>query len=157
MKKGRKRKDDDDPGNLTVNFRGEKRSNRTHASTADLDARLAGMKGQGSRLAYQGHVMTENRNGLVVAAKLTRASGFAEREAALEMIDGLGGERRITLGADKGYIVKSFVEALRDRFVTPHVAKNATNQRSAIDRRTTRHPGYEVSQRYRKRVDEVFG
>ena len=157
VRKDEKRRDDDDPGNPTVNFRGEKRSNQTHASTTDPDARLAGMRGQGARLAYQGHVVTENRNGLVVAAKLTQASGYAEREAALEMVQGLGGARRITLGGDKGYDAKSFVQALRAWSVTPHVAQNTTKRRSAIDRRTTGHPGYEVSQRFRKRVEEVFG
>ena len=157
VRKDEKRRDDDDPGNPTVNFRGEKRSNQTHASRTDPDARLAGMRGQGARLAYQGHVVTENRNGLVVAAKLTQASGYAEREAALEMVLGLGGARRITLAGDKGYDAKSFVQALRAWSVTPHVAQNTTNRRSAIDRRTTGHPGYEVSQRFRKRVEEVFG
>ena len=157
VRKDEKRRDDDDPGNPTVNFRGEKRSNQTHASTTDPDARLAGMRGQGARLAYQGHVVTENRNGLVVAAKLTQASGYAEREAALEMVQGLGGARRITLAGDKGYDTKSFVQALRTWSVTPHVAQNTTNRRSAIDRRTTGHPGYELSQRFRKRVEEVFG
>ena len=149
--------DDEDPGNPTVNFRGEKRSNRTHASTTDPDARLTGMRGQGARLAYQGHVVTENRNGLVVAAKLTQASGYAEREAALEMVDALAGADRITMGCDKGYDTKGFLKALRDRDVTPHVARNTTNRRSAIDRRTPRHAGYDVSQRFRKRVEEVFG
>jgi IS5 family transposase len=158
VRKGQEREhDDDDPGNPTVDFRDEKRSNRTHASTTDPDARLAGMKGQGARLAYQGHVVTENRNGLVVAATLTQASGYAEREAAIEMVDGLGGDGRITLGGDKGYDTKDFVQELRDRDVTPHVARNTTNRRSAIDGRTTRHAGYDVSQRVRKRVEEVFG
>ena len=141
VRKDEKRRDDDDPGNPTVNFRGEKRSNQTHASRTDPDARLAGMRGQGARLAYQGHVVTENRNGLVVAAKLTQASGYAEREAALEMVLGLGGARRITLAGDKGYDAKSFVQALRAWSVTPHVAQNTTNRRSAIDRRTTGHAG----------------
>ncbi len=158
VRKDREREhDDDDPGNPTVNFRGEKRSNRTHASTTDPDARLSGMKGQGARLAYQGHVVTENRNGLVVAATLTQASGYAEREAAIAMVDGLGGAGRITLGGDKGYDTRDFVKELRDRDVTPHVARNTTNRRSAIDGRTTRYAGYEVSQRIRKRVEEVFG
>ncbi len=158
VRKDREREhDDDDPGNPTVNFRGEKRSNRTHASTTDPDARLSGMKGQGARLAYQGHVVTENRNGLVVAATLTQASGYAEREAAIAMVDGLGGARRITLGGDKGYDTRDFVKELRDRDVTPPVARNTTNRRSAIDGRTTRYAGYEVSQRIRKRVEEVFG
>ena len=137
VRKDEKRRDDDDPGNPTVNFRGEKRSNQTHASRTDPDARLAGMRGQGARLAYQGHVVTENRNGLVVAAKLTQASGYAEREAALEMVLGLGGARRITLAGDKGYDAKSFVQALRAWSVTPHVAQNTTNRRSAIDRGAT--------------------
>ena len=141
VRKDEKRRDDDDPGNPTVNFRGEKRSNQTHASTTDPDARLAGMRGQGARLAYQGHVVTENRNGLVVAAKLTQASGYAEREAALEMVQGLGGARRITLGGDKGYDAKSFVQALRAWSVTPHVAQNTTKRRSAIDRKDHRTPG----------------
>ena len=152
-----RKEDDDDPGNPTVNFRGEKRSNQTHASTTDPEARLAGKKGQGARLAYQGHVMTENRNGLVVAAKLTQASGTAEREAALEMAEALGGTHPITLGADKGYDTKDFVRELRERGVTPHVAQNTTRRRSAIDDRTTRHAGYAISQRLRKRVEEVFG
>ena len=149
--------DDDDPGNPTVSFHGEKRSNRTHASTTDPEAKLKGMRGKESRLAYQGHVITENRNGLVVAATLTEASGRAEREAALAMAEGLGGQRRRTLGADKGYDTKAFVADLREIGITPHVAQNTTNRRSAIDERTTRHPGYAVSQRVRKRVEEVFG
>ncbi len=102
-------------------------------------------------------MVTENRNGLVVAAKLTQASGYAEREAALEMVEGLGGAGRISLGGDRGFDTKDFVEALRERGVTPHVAQNTTNRKSAIDGRTTRHPGYALSQRFRKRVDEVFG
>ena len=136
-----RKEDDDDPGNPTVNFRGEKRSNQTHASTTDPEARLAAKKGQGARLAYQGHVMTENRNGLVVAAKLTQASGTAEREAAVEMVDGLGGAGPITLGADKGYDTQGFVEGCREIAMTPHVAQSLRNRRSRIDRRTTRHPG----------------
>ncbi len=126
-----------------VNFRGEPRSNQTHASRTDPDARLAGMRGQGARLAYQGHVVTENRNGLVVAAKLTQASGYAELEAALEMVLGLGGARRITLARDKGYDAKSFVQALRAWSVNPHVAQATTNRRSS-DRSKDhrRHPGY---------------
>ncbi len=157
VRKDEERRDDDDPGNPTVNFRGEKRSNQTHTSTTDPDARLAGRRGQGARLVYQGHVVTENRNGLVVAAKLTQASGTAEREAALEMVEGLGGGRRRTLGGDKGFDTKGFVEELRELGVTPHVAQNTTNRRSAIDGRTTRHRGYQLSQRFRKRVEEVFG
>ena len=155
--KERKRGNDDDPGNPTVDFKGERRSNETHASTTDPDARLTGMKGQGSKLAYQGHVLTENRHGLVVAARLTRASGYAEREAALEMVEEVPGKRRITLGGDKGYDVRTFVEDLRELGVTPHVAQSTVGRRSAIDERTTRHRGYAESQRFRKRVEEVFG
>jgi transposase len=156
-KRPRRRPDDDDRGNPTVDFRGERRSNETHASTTDPQARLVMRKGEGAKLAYQGHVLTENRNGLVVGAKLTSASGRAEREAALELVSELGGTHRVTLGADKGYDVGSFVEELRELGVTPHVAQNTTNRRSAIDQRTTRHPGYARSQRTRKRVEEVFG
>jgi len=156
--------DPSDPGrNGERNFRGEKRSNETHASTTDPDARLY-RKGNGreSRLCFMGHVLMENRNGLAVDAVLTHATGAAEREAALAMLD----RRqcgRITLGADKAYDVADFVKALRQRGVTPHVAINGTVsklgkvRKSAVDRRTTRHPGYAVSQRIRKRIEEPFG
>ena len=148
----------DDPGNPTVNFRGEKRSNKTHESTTDPDARLfKKAKGQEAKLCYLGHVLMENRNGLVVDSELTHATGTAEREAALSMVKELPGTRRLTLGGDKNYDVKAFVEDLRDQNVTPHVAQNTTNRSSAIDDRTTRHPGYEVSQRIRKRIEEAFG
>ena len=153
----RERRDDDDPGNPTVNFRGKPRRNETHESTTDPESRLLGKKGQGARLAYQGHVLTENRNGLVVGAKLTQASGYAEREAALELVERIEGSHSITLGADRGYDARRFIEALRERVVVPHVAQNTTNRRSAIDARTTRHAGYAKSQRARKRVEEVFG
>jgi len=139
-------------------FHGEKRSNDTHASTTDPDARLIRKgPGQASRLAYMGHVLMENRNGLVVDARLTRATGTAEREAALAMIDERPGTHRITLGADKAYDVAAFVASLRDRVVSPHVTQNTRGRRSAIDGRTTRHPGYAVSLRIRKRIEEVFG
>jgi transposase len=145
---------DDDPGNPTVDFRGEKRSNATHESTTDPEARLyKKAPGQQSRLCFLGHVLTENRNGLVVDARLTQATGTAEREAALEMIDG----RRGTLGADKAYDVREFVSEVRASQLTPHVAQNDSNRRSAVDARTTRHEGYAISQRKRKRVEEVFG
>jgi transposase len=144
----------DDPGNPTVDYRGEKRRNATHESTTDPQARLyKKAPGQQSRLCFLGHVLTENRNGLVVDARLTQATGTAEREAALEMIDG----RRGTLGADKAYDVREFVKQVRAATLTPHVAQNDTNRRSAIDARTTRHDGYAISQRKRKRVEEVFG
>jgi transposase len=148
----------DDPGNPTVNFHGQKRSNKTHQSTTDGDLRLfKKTKGSEAKLAYQGHVLMENRNGLVVNATLTIASGTAEREAALALIEQRPQKTRMTLGADKAYDTKDFVADLRDRQVTPHVAQSNKNRRSAIDARTTRHPGYEVSQRKRKRVEEIFG
>jgi transposase len=147
--------DDGDPGNPTVSFRGETRSNETHQSTTDPDARLARMKGKESKLAYQGHVLTENRNGLVVDAMLTEADGYAEREAALAMLAGV--RPGSTLGADRGYDTEDFVERCRTKGITPHVAQHTTRRSSRIDRRTTRHAGYVESQRRRKRVEEVFG
>jgi transposase len=145
--------------NPTVDFRNQARSNETHASLTDPDARLVKKAtGQASHLGYHGHVLMENRSGLVAQATLTIASGFAEREAALALVDRLARRGRITLGADKGYDAASFAEACRDRGVTPHVACTTdTRRRSAIDARTTRHPGYEISQRKRKRVEEIFG
>ena len=147
--------------NPEVDFRGEKRSNATHASITDPDALLYRKSpGTGAKLCYMGHVLMENRNGLVVDAETTRVSGYAERLAALEMIDSMvdgSGTRRITLGADKGYDTRDFVDELRDRGATPHVAQNQNGRRSAIDGRTTRHPGYAVSLRIRKRIEEVFG
>jgi transposase len=153
-----------DPGrNGERDFRKEKRSNETHASTTDPDARLY-RKGDGreSRLCFMGHVLMENRNGLAVEAMLTHATGTAEREAALAMLDRRR-RRRITLGADKAYDVAGFVGELRRRKVTPHVAvdgrvsKLGKVRSSAVDGRTTRHPGYAVSQRVRKRIEEPFG
>jgi len=158
-----KRKDEtaappDDPGNPTVNFHGERRSNATHASTTDPDARLA-RKGnaQEAKLFYTGHVLMENRNGLAIGGCVIRASGHAERAAALELLGALDRGGPVTLGADKGYDTRDFVAAARLLGVTPHVAQNTTNRASAIDGRTTRHAGYAVSQRRRKRVEEIFG
>ena len=148
---------DDDAGNPTVNFRGERRSNATHESTTDPDARLARKKGQTSHLAYMGHLLTENRNGLIVSAMLTQADGYAERTAALAMVEEVPGKRRITLGGDRGFDTEDFVESCRTRNVTPHVAQSTTNRASRIDARTLRHAGYEVSQRKRKRIEECFG
>jgi transposase len=148
--------DRDGGGNPTVNWRGEKRSNQTHRSTTDPESRLA-MRGREAKLAYQGHVLADNRHGLVVDARLTQASGYAEREAALAMAQRLAARRTRTLGADRGYDAASFVAGLRALGVTPHVAQNQSRRRSAIDRRTTRHTGYAWSQRARKRVEEVFG
>jgi len=158
-----KRRDDvsgppDDPGNPTVNFHGERRSNDTHASTTDPEARLARKgKAQEAKLFYTGHVLMENRNGLAVAGCVIPASGHAERAAALALLGEREGRKRVTLGADKGYDTRDFVAAVRLLGVTPHVAQNTTNRASAIDGRTTRHPGYGVSQRRRKRVEEIFG
>lgn len=149
--------------NAEVDFRGRKRSNATHASTTDPDALLY-RKGPGmeARLCFIGHGLMENRSGLIVDTRLTRVSGHAERLAALEMIEAHGDRpRAITLGADKGYDTKDFVMELRELNVRPHVAQNKRDgpggRRSAIDRRTTRHPGYAASQRIRKRIEEAFG
>ncbi|MEM7742015.1 MAG: IS5 family transposase, partial [Pseudomonadota bacterium] len=151
-------------------FHGERRTNDTHASTTDPDARLHRKgKGKESKLCFMGHALMENRNGLVVGGTITQASGTAERDAALEMIDthrattGRDGQRRITLGGDKGFDVAGFVDDLRARKVTPHMAvqdhvtKTGKRRKTRIDGRTTRHPGYEVSQRIRKRIEEIFG
>lgn len=148
----------DDPGNPTVDFHGEKRSNATHESTTDPEAKLFKKgKGREAKLAYMGHVLMENRNGLVVDAELTTATGKAEREAALSMLEQVSGSRQVTVGADKGYDTKDFVAQARALDATPHVAQNVSGRRSAIDGRTTRHEGYTISQRIRKRVEEVFG
>lgn len=145
--------------NAEVDFHGQQRKNDTHVSTTDPEARLA-RKGNGkeAKLSFVGHLLMENRNGLIVDVLVTEATGTAEREAALVMLDRRdlpGG--RATLGADRGYDTKAFVEALRQRDVTPHVAQNNTHRRSAIDGRTTRHAGYAVSLRIRKRIEECFG
>jgi len=154
------------PGrNAAANFHGQKRSNETHASTSDPDAKLYRKgDGQASRLAYMGHLLMENRNGLIVDAALTQANGTAERAAALTLLDRLASPgRRITLGADKAYDVTDFVHALRTRTVTPHIAidghrtKTGSHRKTAIDRRTTRHLAYAVSLRVRKRIEEAFG
>jgi transposase len=144
--------------NPTINFHGEKRSNQTHCSTTDPDAMLARKsRGTGAVLAYRGHLLTENRNGLVVSTLTTRAYGSAERDAALLMAESLPGTHRVTLGADKGYDAHDFIAELRNMEITPHIAQNDTNRRSAVDERTTRHAGYQLSQKQRKRVEEVFG
>ena len=157
----------DPPGpgrNGERDFREEKRSNETHASTTDPDARLY-RKGNGreSRLCFMGHVLMENRNGIAVDAMLTHATGTAERQAALAMLDRRRRRGRVTLGADKAYDVSGFVGELRRRRVVPHVAidgrvsKLGKVRKSAVDARTTRHPGYAISQRIRKRIEEPFG
>lgn len=151
---------EDGGSNPTLNFHGEKRSNQTHQSTSDPEAMLyKKSRGSESKLSYLGHVLMENRNGLVVDTRLTRATGTAERDAALEMAARIpGGTRRVTLGGDKNYDTRDFVDKLREAAVTPHVAQNQNERRgSAIDQRTTQHPGYAISQRKRKRVEEIFG
>jgi transposase len=149
----------EDPGNPTIDFRGEERRNDTHASTTDPEARLARKSGgHESKLAYCGNVLIENRNGLVVDTELMLCSGTAERDAALDMVGRIEGDQRVTVGADKGYDTRGFVQEMRDRNVTPHVSRNTNRQGgSAIDGRTIRHAGYQVSQRKRKRIEEVFG
>jgi len=147
------------------NFRREKRSNETHASTTDPDAKLYRKgDGQESRLCFIGHVLMENRNGIAVAGDVTPATGMAERKAALDLIDGhRSGRRRITVGGDKGFDVEGFVHALRERNVTAHIAidghlsKTGKRRKTAVDGRTLRHAGYHISQRCRKRIEEVFG
>jgi transposase len=141
-----------------VDFHGEKRNNKTHESTTDPDARLF-RKSQGSeaKLSYLGHVLMENRNGLLVQTFLTEANGRAERDAAMLMAEAIPAGKRVTMGGDKNYDTQEFVGELRGMNITPHVAQNNTNRRSAVDERTTRHAGYEVSQRKRKRVEQVFG
>lgn len=159
-------KDGGDPGtgssggrNAEADWKGKPRSNDTHASTTDPDARLF-RKGnaQGAILAYQGHVLMENRSGLVVGAVVTHADGFGERAAALSMLEMVPGSRRKTLAADKGYDTRDFIAGCRERRTTPHVASHTTRWGgSAIDGRTTRHAGYAASQIVRKRIEEHFG
>ena len=149
----------DDPGNPTVNFRGERRSNETHASKTDPEALLA-RKGEGkeSKLSYSGNLLVENRNGLIVDAEVFQANGTAERDAALVMLEQVSGTKAVTVGGDKGFDTRDFVKECRQMGVTPHVAQNhARPGGSAIDGHTTRHPGYAISQRKRKRIEECFG
>lgn len=148
----------DDPGNPTVNFHGEKRSNQTHESTTDPEALLS-KKGRGkeAKLNYAGHLLMENRNGLAVDADATGATGTAERDAGVVFARKVGGKKRATMGGDKAYDTREFVGELRAANVTPHVAQNDTHRKSAIDKRTTRHSGYGISQRERKRIEEIFG
>lgn len=149
----------DDRGNPTVNFHGETRSNDTHQSKTDSDARLARKSGgHEAKLAYTGNVLIENRNGLVVDTELLQSNGTAERDAAMLMVERIDGDERVTLAADKGYDTREFVKEMRHMNVTPHVSQNDRRRGgSAIDGRTTRHAGYKISQRTRKRIEEVFG
>ncbi|HVN20677.1 MAG TPA: IS5 family transposase [Dongiaceae bacterium] len=157
--KDKKQPPSDDPGNPTVNFRGEKRSNETHESKTDPESLLA-RKGEGkeSKLSYSGNLLVENRHGLIVDAEVFQANGTAERDAGLVMAERIPGTKRVTLGGDKGFDTQGFVAECRNLGVTPHVAQNhARPGGSAIDNRTTRHPGYSISQRKRKRIEECFG
>ena len=149
----------DDAGNPTVDFHGEQRSNATHASTTDADALLA-RKGSGkeAKLSYSGHVLMENRHGLVAEAEVLQANGTAERDAALVMMEAIPGDHPVTVGADKNYDTKDFVAEVRNLKATPHVTQNVhERRRSAIDGRTTRHAGYVISQKKRHRIEEIFG
>jgi transposase len=157
--KGGKQQPPDDPGNPTVNFRGERRSNETHESTTDPEAKLA-RKGEGkeAKLSYSGNLLVENRNGLIVNAMAWEATGTAERDTALLMLEQVPGDGRITAGGDKGFDTREFVRECRHMSVTPHVAQNhGRSGGSAIDGRTARHESYRVSQRKRKRIEECFG
>ena len=141
-----------------VDFHGKKRSNETHQSTTDPDARLyKKSKGSEAKMSYLGHALMENRHGLLVDTMVTLADGTAERDAALLMASQIPGVKPVTLGGDKNYDTQELVRDLREMKVTPHVAQNNTNRRSAIDRRTTEHPGYAISQKKRKRIEESFG
>jgi hypothetical protein len=149
----------DDPGNATVDFRGEKRSNQTHASKTDPDAKMARTgKGKEAKLSYNGNLLAENRHGLIVSSEVFEANGTAERDAALVMLEQIPGTKQVTVGGDKGYDTTDFVAECRNLKVTPHVAQNLERPGgSAIDARTTHHAGYAISQRKRKRVEECFG
>jgi len=163
MKSFQKKDDDDKPNNDTdssknpsIDFHGETRTNDTHESRTDKDARLyKKSSGSESKLAFLGHVLMENRNGLAVDVEVTKACGTAEREAALAMVERLKGRKHRTLGADKGYDASVFADDLRDLKCTPHIAQKKNGK--SVDGRTTRHEGYEISQRKRKRVEEIFG
>jgi len=149
----------DDPRNATVDFHGEKRSNQTHESKTDPDAKLARKgKGKEAKLSYNGNLLVENRNGLIVNTELFEANGTAERDAALVMLEQIPGTKQVTVGGDKAYDTADFVAECRNLKVTPHVAQNLERPGgSAIDARTTEHVGYAISQRKRKCIEECFG
>jgi transposase len=149
----------DDPGNPTANFRGERRSNETHESKTDPEAKLARKShGKEAKLSYSGNLLVENRNGLIVNAMAWEATGRAERDTALLMLEQVPGHGRITAGGDKGFDTKDFVRECRHMNVTPHVAQNHSRSGgSAIDGRTAGHESYRISQRKRKRIEECFG
>jgi transposase len=162
-----RRKNDDEPrpgagspSNRWVDFHGEKRCNETHESKTDPEAKLMRKgKGKEAKLCFSAHALMENRNGLLVDLRVAEANGYAERKVALQMLDeSLPGQRRLTLGADKNYDSRDFVRQCRDRRITPHVTQwDSPHHGSAIDRRTAAHPGYTISQRIRRRVEEIFG
>jgi transposase len=158
-KEGKPSSPPDDPGNPTVNFRGEQRSNETHASKTDPEAQLARKSdGREAKLSYSGNLLVENRNGLIVNAEVFAANGAAERDAALVMLEQIPGTKQVTAGGDKGFDTRDFVAECRHLRVTPHVAQNLVRRGgSAIDGRTTHHPGYGLSQKKRKRIEECFG
>jgi hypothetical protein len=149
----------DDPGNATVDFQGEKRSNETHQSETDPDAKMARKgKGKEAKLSYNGNLLVENRHGLIVNSEVFEANGTAERDAALVMLEQIPGTRQVTVGGDKAYDTADFVAECRNLKVTPHVVQNLERPGgSAIDARTTHHAGYAISQRKRRRVEECFG
>jgi len=149
----------DDPGNATVDFHGETRSNDTHASKTDPEAKMARKgKGKEAKLSYNGNLLVENRNGLIVNTEVFEANGTAERDAALVMLEQIPGTKQVTVGGDKAYDTADFVAECRNLKVTPHVAQNLERPGgSAIDARTTQHVGYAISQRKRKRIEECFG
>jgi transposase len=159
LKQGKPDPPPDDPGNPTINFRGEQRSNQTHESKSDPEAQLARKSdGKESKLSYSGNLLVENRNGLIVDAEVFQANGTAERDAALVMLEKIPGTKSVTVGGDKGFDTRGFVAECRNLGVVPHVAQNlGRNGGSAIDGRTTRHLGYAISQRKRKRIEECFG
>ena len=159
QRKDRKTPPPEDPGNPTIDFHGERRSNDTHESRSDPDALLA-RKGNGkeARLSYTGNLLVENRNGFIVCTELFQSNGTAERDAGLVMLEQIPGGHRVTVGADKGYDTRDFIKECRNMRVTPHVAQNTKRRGgSAIDERTTRHAGYAISQKKRKRIEESFG
>jgi IS5 family transposase len=156
----RKKGSDEGDPDAGLNFHGEKRTNQTHASQTDPESRLYKKSyGQEAKLSYLGHTLVENRNGLIVAAMATQADGMAERDAGILMLADLteGGRRYVTVGADKAYDTQDFVATVRELQATPHVTQNNKNRRSAIDERTTRHPGYRVSLSKRWLVEKPFG
>jgi transposase len=158
LKSFRRKGDDDDDHNRWGSFRGERRSNETHESKTDPESRLMRKgDGQPAKLSFMGHALVENRHGLLVDLRVSTATGYAERNVAIELLDEHTRSSRTTLGADKAYDTRDFVDACRRLDVTPHIAQNTTKRRSAIDERTTRHVGYSISQRRRMRIEQVFG